>query len=69
MSHPSPDNLHRVASYLGAGIGAMTVTGSAIAYLALSGQMKKGYDLPMKEKINYPLAAANAAGFVAMVSS
>lgn len=69
MIMPSHDNLHRVAAYLGAGIGAMTVTGSVIAYLALSGKMKKGYDLPFKEHINLPLAAANAAGFIAMVSS
>lgn len=37
MIHPTPDNMHRVAAYLGAGVGAMTFTGSVIAYLALSG--------------------------------
>lgn len=69
MIHPSPDNLHRIASYLGAGVGSITFTGSIIAYLALSGKMKKGYDLPMKEIINKPLFAANVLGMIAMVSS
>lgn len=69
MIHPTPDGLHRTGAYLGAGIGAMTFTGSIIAYLALSGQLRKGYDLPMKETINTPLALANAAGFIAMVGS
>jgi NAD/NADP transhydrogenase beta subunit len=49
MSHPTPDGLHRMAAYLGAGVGAMTFTGSLVAFGALSGQLKKGYDLPMKE--------------------
>jgi NAD/NADP transhydrogenase beta subunit len=69
MIHPSGENLHRVAAYLGAGIGAMTVTGSTIAFLALSGKMKKGYDLPYKEHINMPLAAINVAGFLGMVTT
>lgn len=37
MIHPTPDNLHRTAAYLGAGVGAITFTGSLIAYGALSG--------------------------------
>jgi NAD/NADP transhydrogenase beta subunit len=37
MIHPTPDNLHRVAAYLGAGVGAITFTGSLVAYGALSG--------------------------------
>ena len=69
MIHPSGENLHRVAAYLGAGIGAMTVTGSTIAFLALSGKLKKGYDLPMKEQINLPLAVANLAGLVAITTT
>jgi NAD(P) transhydrogenase len=69
MSHPTPDGLHRVASYLGAGVGAITFTGSIVAYLALSGKLKKGYDLPFKEYLNKPLALANIAGFVAMMTN
>lgn len=69
MIHPSGENLHRIAAYLGAGIGAMTVTGSLIAFGALSGKLKKGYDLPMKEMLNKPLAAVNVLGLAAMLSS
>jgi NAD(P) transhydrogenase len=69
MIHPSHDGLHRIAAFLGAGIGAMTVTGSIIAFLALSGKLKKGYDLPFKEQINLPLAAVNALSLVTMLSS
>ena len=69
MIHPTPDNLHRTAAYLGAGVGALTFTGSLIAYGALSGQLKKGYDLPFKEHLNKPLGALNAMGLIAMVSS
>lgn len=69
MIHPSPDNLHRISTYLGAGVGSITFTGSIIAFLALSGKLKKGYDLPFKEIINKPLFAANALGLLAMISS
>jgi NAD(P) transhydrogenase len=69
MIHPSGDNLHRVAAYLGAGVGAITFTGSLIAYGALSGKLKKGYDLPFKEHLNKPLGLMNAAGLIAMVTS
>lgn len=69
MAHPTPDGLHKVASYLGAGVGAITFTGSLVAYGSLSGQLRKGYDLPMKELLNKPLAAANTLGFAAMLSS
>lgn len=59
--------VHNVGSYLGAGIGAITFTGSIIAYLALSGKLpKNGYDLPAKTFINKPLYAMNMAGLIAM---
>ena len=48
MMHPTPDGMHRVAAYLGAGVGAITFTGSIVAYGSLSGTLKKGYDLPFK---------------------
>lgn len=70
MIHPSADGLHRSAAYLGSGVGAITFTGSIIAYLALSGKLpKKGWDLPMKEYLNRPLGIANMAGFAAMMMS
>lgn len=69
MIHPTPDGLHRIASYLGAGVGAITFTGSLVAYGALSGTLKKGYDLPMKHLLNRPLAGVNALGLIAMLSS
>ena len=37
MAHPTPDNLHRVSTYLGASVGAITFTGSVVAYGSLSG--------------------------------
>jgi NAD(P) transhydrogenase len=69
MIHPTPDNLHRVAAYFGASVGALTFTGSLIAYGALSGKLKKGYDLPFKEVLNLPLAGINALAFTAMITS
>lgn len=69
MAHPNPDGLHRVACYLGSGIGAITVTGSCAAFLKLSGLMRKGYDLPFKNVLNRPLFACNAAGLAALLTS
>lgn len=69
MIHQSPENLHKVAAYLGAGIGSITFTGSMVAYLALSNKLKKGYDLPFKQYLNKPLAAANLIGLYAMLTS
>lgn len=69
MIHPNGDGLHRIASYFGAGVGAITFTGSIVAYLALSGTLKKGYDLPFKQYLNKPLALANIAGLIAMTQN
>lgn len=69
MIHPTPDNLHRIAAYLGAGVGAITFTGSLVAFGALSGKLKKGYDLPLSKYLNKPLALMNTAGLVAMMTS
>jgi len=69
MTHPDGDSLHRVACYLGSGIGAITVTGSVAAFLKLSGRLRKGYDLPMSRYLNRPLFAANAGGLAALLTS
>jgi len=69
MIHGTPNSLHKTAAYFGAGIGSITFTGSLIAFGALSGKLKKGYDLPFKEKLNLPLGIANLAGLVAILSS
>ena len=66
MSCGNPDGLHKVACFAGSAIGAMTVTGSLAAYVKLAGIIKSGWDLPMKNVLNRPLMAANAAAFAAM---
>ena len=69
MACPDPDNIHKVACFLGSGIGAVTVTGSLAAYGKLSGLMKDGYDLPGKPFINRPLMAVNSLSFAALIGS
>lgn len=68
MSHGNPDGLHKVACFLGSAIGAMTVTGSVAAYVKLAGIIKSGWDLPMKNVLNRPLMAVNAAMFAGMMA-
>lgn len=68
MAHGNPDTLHKVGAYLGSGIGAMTVTGSLVAYWALSGNKPK-FTLPASDMINKPLMAANIAGLAAISTS
>lgn len=65
MIDANPDNLHRIASYLGVFIGGVTFTGSIVAFLKLSG-IKYSFDLPMKENLNVPLALYNTFALLAM---
>lgn len=69
MVCPEADGLHKVASYLGTAVGALTFTGSIAAFLKLSGRGKMGVELPMKEMINKPLGLAVGAGFAALMAS
>jgi len=64
---PNPNNLHLVASYFGTFIGGITFTGSIAAFLKLSGVKTTGWDLPMRQFLNLPLAATNVAGLYALL--
>lgn len=68
MACPNPDQLHKVAAFLGTAVGAVTFTGSLAAFGKLSGMMKNGYDLPMKNILNKPLTAINLASFAALLN-
>lgn len=68
MAHTDPSMIHSIACFLGSSIGAITTSGSFAAYAKLSGLLKKGYDLPMKEKLNLPLMAGNALALTAMIA-
>ncbi|KAJ3196800.1 hypothetical protein HK101_007631 [Irineochytrium annulatum] len=66
--HPGAELLPRVIAYLGTFIGAVTFTGSLVAYAKLAGTMSsKPLSLPNKNLINVGMAAANvgvAAAFM-----
>lgn len=64
---PHPNNLHLVASYFGTFIGGITFTGSIAAFLKLSGVKTAGWDLPMRQFLNKPLALLNVAGLYALL--
>jgi NAD(P) transhydrogenase len=68
MIDPNPNNLHKIAAFLGTFIGGITFTGSIAAFIKLSG-MKFTFDLPMKQHLNMPLALANIIGMTLLCTS
>ncbi|KAI3433374.1 hypothetical protein D9Q98_003191 [Chlorella vulgaris] len=64
------DGVHMSATFLGTLIGAITLTGSAVAFGKLHGVLKSApLNLPGKNLINLSLAAGNAAAGVAFIGS
>jgi NAD(P) transhydrogenase len=61
MIDPNPNNLHKIAAFLGTFIGGITFTGSIAAFIKLSG-IKFSLDLPFKQHLNIPLALTNVVG-------
>ncbi|PRW58593.1 NAD(P) mitochondrial isoform A [Chlorella sorokiniana] len=64
------DGVHMTATFLGTLIGAVTLTGSAVAFGKLHGLLASApLALPGKNAINLGLAAGNAAAGVAFIGS
>lgn len=64
------DLVHKIATYLGTFVGAVTLTGSATAFGKLHGLMKSApLTLPSKNMINASLAAGNAVAGVAFLAT
>lgn len=56
---------HHVATYMGAWMGAITATGSVIAYGKLSGALSStALQLPVRDHLNLALAGTSVAGLV-----
>lgn len=64
------DLMHKISTYLGTFVGAVTLTGSATAFGKLHGLLKSApLDLPNKNRINAYLAAGNALGGLLFLAS
>ncbi|GLI60330.1 hypothetical protein VaNZ11_002448 [Volvox africanus] len=64
------DMMHKVTAYLGDFIGAITMTGSAVAFGKLHGIMKsEPLNLPNKNQINLALLAANLVSGAVFLAS
>ncbi|KAK9824598.1 hypothetical protein WJX72_011597 [[Myrmecia] bisecta] len=71
MGHPeATDSVHLVSTYLGTVIGAVTLTGSAVAFGKLHGILpSKPTALPGKNAINLSLAAGNLLAGAAFLTT
>lgn len=65
----APDNIVMTLAVLGALIGAVSFSGSAIAYAKLQGLMKKTYALPAHNFLNLGLFVATVVAGVMLVNS
>lgn len=64
------DLVHKISTYLGTFVGAVTLTGSATAFGKLHGLIKSApLDLPNKNNINAGLAAGNAIAGLAFLAT
>jgi H+-translocating NAD(P) transhydrogenase len=69
ITHESPV-FHNVATYMGAWMGSITATGSAIAYGKLSGALSSAaLQLPLRDPINIGLGSVSVASLLAFSAS
>eukprot|EP01099_Mayorella_cantabrigiensis_P000892 TRINITY_DN137_c0_g1_i2.p1 TRINITY_DN137_c0_g1~~TRINITY_DN137_c0_g1_i2.p1 ORF type:complete len:371 (+),score=98.32 TRINITY_DN137_c0_g1_i2:633-1745(+) len=70
ISHPVLDPVHSVAIFFGTGIGAVTFTGSLVAFAKLQGLVNSSpWKLPNKDTINKGMALATLASFVGFMAT
>lgn len=70
LGDPSPDLLHTSAAFAGTLIGAVTLTGSVVAFGKLQGIMASApLNLPGKNFLNLGMGAGNAACGAALLTA